>query len=1127
MGKVSELIKNLVALVTAVGGLVSTAKAFWPAPGAVPFDWRWLVAASALFALTLSLGWTQIVRRVAPRSELVDRGALDLPRRTFVGREDELDHLLGLLTDSALVMLVGESGSGKSCLLSEGVVKRLITSKTRLPLLIENWQADWVEGPRESLADALQQVLDESMRKALDAGTVIHPETAVETLSKIRGSLGRMPILLFDQFDDYLARHHERFLIRPQGRLVTKTELLANNSFWREIDSLLATGTLHCLFSIREEAAWALECVRFLEPRTFPLPRLARASAESLINMLTAGDKVVARPDKGFVDLKRRILDDLAAEGALLPIEMRLAFKGLAYLPDLTPGAYFRAGGLRGLESLHLSVHLASSARSAGFTRDDIRSLLVSMVTTTSPHKTIPRTPSELLEALPLALRNASQLDTALAALESSEIIRPLLVRGADSPVWQLDHDFLSEVVVELDRRAHQWSQLLDTASHAFRSAPTLRERWKRLLPPSLQIRIHYERLRDHLRYGSNLRFIVLSTIRLAVNSLTMAMALAFLLWHRYQLHETALSLLTPMAAPGVTLENVEALWKLTKPSGAQRDFLSSALDSEVHAMYFLQHSPAVRVSILGVSSKRRSEILQNVVSDHCQDSYRKGRRQSAVIARACLDLMTEMRDPSTEELTFVASELASSITIEDLKKIYSLNGRNKSLASDMIAQYMLKTWDREQPFGKLDLLIDNLSPRLRSQARVVVDQVDYLGLPLDKLMTALSLRRHLGLATDREAASSRISALIEESGGAYRDQSIRTVEPWLLPPDALSLAVRYVRGGRRIPISRLKLALDSVSSTDMRMQLMPLVMDELSKTLSSGNRGALDRLAFIFLGARDRLTHEEVSRYVEAEAALSRTSPGVLVFSHLSLWPTSVGRGNEFMDLLKSASQSDPVAIAKFAFGCPTPSLMEPSIYCHYFFETLHKVPTPILHQVWKIIFDLSLRNEYTGRESLALLETVFPKGTLDEEVKFLVTMISQTRDSGRKVYCWLLLSDMADRLPSSLVRDCLDHLISLKKPLERPSCEDFVKLARVDTRSTLVEVLKWPTCSQGARKMLVARMGEIDHEDLGRHFPDGDFDLDPWKLNAWARKWGLDAESPPVFPRSIQERVGIKATY
>ena len=203
------------------------------------------------------------------------------------------------------------------------------------------------------------------MRKNLDVGPVIHPKNAVEILSRIRGSLGLLPILLFDQFDDYLTRHRERFLISPPGRLVTKAELLANNSFWRNIDSLLAKGALHCLFSIREEAAWALECVRFLEPRTYPLPRLARASAENLLDVLTRGDKVIARPEKGFIELKRRIIDDLAADGSLLPIEMRLAFKGLAYLPDLTPSAYFRTGGLRGLEALHLSAHVATSARSA------------------------------------------------------------------------------------------------------------------------------------------------------------------------------------------------------------------------------------------------------------------------------------------------------------------------------------------------------------------------------------------------------------------------------------------------------------------------------------------------------------------------------------------------------------------------------------------------------------------------------------------------------------------------------------------------------------------------------------------------------------------------------------------
>lgn len=83
------------------------------------------------------------------------------------------------------------------------------------------------------------------------------------------------------------------------------------------------------------------------------------------------------------------------------------------------------------------------------------------------------------------------------------------------------------------------------------------------------------------------------------------------------------------------------------------------------------------------------------------------------------------------------------------------------------------------------------------------------------------------------------------------------------------------------------------------------------------------------------------------------------------------------------------------------------------------------------------------------------------------------------------------------------------------------------------LIELLKWPTCSELDRERLIERSSEITGEPSGETV-GGELEAALWKLIAWAEEKGYDIESPPrastrappsvrdgtISPRSIDVR-------
>src|SRR6266446_4912324 len=219
-------------------------------------EWQLGVAALALVAVSWWL--FRLSRR--RRSVLLRPDALRLERANpahLVGRREDIDQLTRLCREEALVFLEGESGAGKSAILQVGLAPALKGHPGLLPIYVERLAgSDWGRDPRIFLATALWSSLDEASRDLLGLKTAPAANAVRAVLEAVPEKLGRTPLVLLDQFDDYQLRHHERFLSRKTW--LKPGRLSEQNGFWRDLSDLLAGGAIHLVVVTRTDTAAGL-----------------------------------------------------------------------------------------------------------------------------------------------------------------------------------------------------------------------------------------------------------------------------------------------------------------------------------------------------------------------------------------------------------------------------------------------------------------------------------------------------------------------------------------------------------------------------------------------------------------------------------------------------------------------------------------------------------------------------------------------------------------------------------------------------------------------------------------------------------------------------------------------------
>src|SRR6266849_4325364 len=512
-----------------------------------------IIVSSLTACLVLWLAY----RALAKKSRLLRRERFDLrvrKRDDLLGRDDDIVNLKGLIGDSSLLLIDGESGCGKSSLIAFGLVPALREDSATFPILVSDYTGDWDVGLAERIFDSAWSGLNKEELTKLGfadrpaIGTV-NADTIRTMLERIGTHLGRMPILILDQFDDYQLATRERYLNRRKD-WIKPSDLVRRNRTWATISNLLQSEKARLVVVTRSDASAGLHSIRLVDQVDgITIGRLQIEWLAQWLTQVTADDgkgEVIANPDAGWTDLKRQLEHDLtprgAASGLVLPQQVRIVFLGLRKLAWLTPSEYRRAAAGAGVEGLYIRDAIASAASESGLTEEAVRSLLSIFVDRQQPDNV--KTKVLSLEDISALIADTERLQKALDRLKRDEVVREKPASENKGSRWQLDHDYIARAVVAESRAANKLLLQLQDGFDAWRMAgDNVRSRIRCLLPLSVQVKLAWARLRPRggFAYGPYRFYAALSMLR-ALPVVVVLMGTGWL-WREQTLGATATEL--------------------------------------------------------------------------------------------------------------------------------------------------------------------------------------------------------------------------------------------------------------------------------------------------------------------------------------------------------------------------------------------------------------------------------------------------------------------------------------------------------------------------------------------------------------------------------------------------------
>lgn len=559
--------------------------------------------------LCIGLLWWTIDRLTRPRSVLVKPAAPRSIQSTFVGRDAETSELTTLVLATPVVWITGESGAGKSWLVSKGLLPSLKSHSKCVPLCMDRWDADWEQGLTRALASALEA----SSKEGPSIADVNDLEAVFAALRHLLAPIGTTAILVFDQFDDYLIQHRDRFLSRS-GRCISSEKLRATNRFWEELGKLIFAGSAHCVFVLRQDLQWGRSSLGFQDrAEDFFVSRLHIDVVEQLIGDVISGG-AITHPEISWLELRAQICRDLADPEGVLPIQMRFAIESLYVLKDdLSVGNYRKRGGIGGLVAEHLRGILARTDRRIGGGESVWLSLLFTL---TDGRKTRSLTESELLAAdQGRSLTNGKLID-GLAFLKQNEIVRDIVEVGDRTRRWRLDHDYLVEVISYLRKQQSPLQHELLECRGRWEAAATVRGRIGALLQPGTLYRVLWSYVRGRITIGSARRYVWWSVARLLTTSwVIIPIVTGAVMWAWYVNRET--SSYFDVLGVGVTKgqDEAQALWDLARqPRAIRAAVLNRFFDNETNSARYVVRSVEILSAVAGTSQREWTEIVSNTL---------------------------------------------------------------------------------------------------------------------------------------------------------------------------------------------------------------------------------------------------------------------------------------------------------------------------------------------------------------------------------------------------------------------------------------------------------------------------------------------------------------------------------
>ena len=645
----------------------------------------------------------------------------------LIGREPEVNDLGGLCIREQLIFLFGESGCGKSALVRGGLVPWCEQGSGRpLPIVIDLAAAPWDQGVSALLGRSLW-IEHKDACELIGYKNYPSSDEVFDILIKLEARTARIPLLIFDQFDDYQTAYHEKFY--SNGSVLLKVEeFLRQNKFWHQVASHVRTEHCHCLFVSRDDTSASLDALKFCESRTFLLQRIQDTLIEPLFDKITASSSddlpVVEFPDRGWNQLRRRLLNDLSIQNArILPIQLAIALDSIRHWRFLTVAQYRKQGELAGLERLHIEDRAQKIGQECGITTRLVIEVLMSL-TDRDGKKTLRQGYDELIRQFPGLEPNT--LSTALERLEQSHVVRRRVPdpAGSGSEIWFLYHDYLARGVIEAHRALDRWRLYLHESFVAWQRSDGWRERWRALLPVKTQVRLWWELLLRRLPFDHYRNYMTWSILRFAPWVMGILIALTIYDWSEsqrdYNLAQTVIAALDENREFSER-EAVQFLRLLESPWRARRAAINYALENTDASHRALQHIEMLTHAVVGLDStgNHSSEILDIILG---RLGFLKPGEPSANLAMA---LIPQLRVTSFETLAnklivLMKTQRDQSVQITMIQALQVVATNLETEGAENITQELVKLIKTSRDHGvqrAILLVFQTVGSKLRSES--------------------------------------------------------------------------------------------------------------------------------------------------------------------------------------------------------------------------------------------------------------------------------------------------------------------------------------------------------------------------------------------------------------------------
>ncbi len=477
------------AVIGAVAGVAGVASGWAPAA---------LVGAGvALAGVALALRTRRRARFVSCRA-LVDWLATPA---SLVRRPAVLDDLAQKCMHAGPAVLCGRTGVGKSRLIRD-LLGDAVRGHGLVPVVVD-WSRQPSSPPLAVLEPALRWLVDP---KSTGRGAWSQIDAHLACLR----ADGRIPLLVFDQFESYLRRD--------------RAAEVPDHDFWVELARRIgreggAQLLIVCHTPDRPELSAILDVLGRARPdlvtETVRVDSLAPFEVEQAFDVLE-GSGLILHRDYGWSDLRARLVADLTRSGPVLPIRLGAVLRELGELPSLTLQSYWKRGGLEGVEQR--LVYRAAVA--AAHEHDVSLPRVAGILSRLSAHDGVTRCWLSL-DALLMEVGGPDgggrrrRVESVLRRLEDAGVLDARQgVRGEDE--WALMHADLGPAA----RRVWQETRSVPLIARDLCDAapPPMAgplQWWSGLLPARLQLELLRLRLRGHFRYGSLRRYALTSVCRL------------------------------------------------------------------------------------------------------------------------------------------------------------------------------------------------------------------------------------------------------------------------------------------------------------------------------------------------------------------------------------------------------------------------------------------------------------------------------------------------------------------------------------------------------------------------------------------------------------------------------------